>query len=89
VGTPSAGAGTTVDQHVGTKAWTWSIGSALRSLPFATPDGRGDLRLLPAAVLTAEVTATWAVGGTRMTSFDRPLDIVLTNTTGSTLVPAT
>src|SRR5262249_36170750 len=76
--------GAYVAQAAGNDGDDWLV---LRVAPLAQPtDLPSGFRAGGPAV---DITATWAVAGTTMTSFLKPLDIVLTNTTGGTVVPAT
>ena len=71
-------------QAAGTDGNDWLV---LRVDPILPPTSPGDG--LSAAGPAVDVTAAWAVAGTNVTSFDKPLEIVLTNTSGGNVVPAT
>ena len=71
-------------QPAGTDGNDWLV---LRLDPILPPTSPG--LGLSAAGPAIDVTAAWFVAGTGVTSFDRPLDILLANTSGGNVVPAT
>jgi hypothetical protein len=76
--------GAYTSQPAGSDGNDWLV-LRLDSIQPPTSPGLG----LTAGGPAVDVTATWAFAGTLLSSFAKPLHIVLTNTTGGNVVPAT